>query len=171
MNFAGLKQRAADAWRGFARPSRLLILVGDGTCGRASGSPEVIDAARDETGKLSIGADIVGVGCLGLCYAEPLVEIRVPGGPSVLYGRVTAARMRELVRSHAGAGSPAAADALALMDGSATDGLPRFDDLPVMQGQVRVVTRHCGRIDPDSLEHYVANGGYAGLEKALSMPP
>jgi NADH:ubiquinone oxidoreductase subunit F (NADH-binding)/(2Fe-2S) ferredoxin/NAD-dependent dihydropyrimidine dehydrogenase PreA subunit len=171
VTLAGLKQRAADVWQGFTRPPRPLILVGDATCGRASGSTEVVDAAREECGRLGIGADISRVGCLGLCYAEPLVEIRSPGGPSILYNRVTPDRMRELVGSHVRTGTPAAAHALAVMDGGGADGIPRFADLPAMKGQVRVITRHCGRIDPDSLEHYVANGGYGGLEKALSMRP
>ncbi len=171
MNFSGLKQWAADAWQKYVRPPRPLVLVGDGTCGRASGSAEVIDAVREELKKLDLEADIVRVGCLGLCYAEPLVEIRTPGGPSVLYGGVNAARARELVRSHIKTGTPAAAHALAVMNGEALDGVPPFAALPAMEGQVRVVTRHCGRIDPEALEHYVANGGYSGLEKAFSMSP
>ena len=171
MTLEALKQRSADAWAGFVRPGRPLLLVGDGTCGRAAGSADVIAAVQDELRKRSLEADVVRVGCLGLCYTEPLVEIRVPGGPSVLYGGVTADRARELVDALAETGKPVAKGALAVMDGGALDGLPAFADLPAMQGQVRIVTRHCGRLDPDSLEHYVANGGFTGLETSLRIGP
>jgi NADH-quinone oxidoreductase subunit F len=51
------------------------------------------------------------------------------------------------------------------------DGVPAFADLPMMRGQVRVVLRNAGIIDPARIEHYVARGGYAGLAKAVTMTP
>ncbi len=171
MTFDALKKRASETWGAFAGPKRPLILVGDGTCGRAAGSTDVLAAVRDELAKRSLEADLVRVGCLGLCYTEPLVEVRAPGGPSILYGAVNAERGRELVATLAETGKPPAKGALAVMDGGPLDGVPAFADLPAMRGQVRVVTRHCGRLDPDSLEHYVANGGFSGLEKALKVGP
>jgi len=171
MSLAELRGRAARAWQEFVRPAEPLILVGDGTCGRASGSTELIEALRNELASAGVSARIVGVGCLGLCYAEPQVEIREPSGRSILYGKVSPELARSLVRTHAKGGAPDARLALAVMEGDAVDGIPRFEDLPVMKGQVRVITRNCGRIDPDSIEHYVARGGYKGLERALSMSP
>ncbi len=171
MSFGELRRRAEEEWAGFVRPASPVILVGDGTCGRAAGSADVIRALTEELKALGLEAAVVRVGCLGACFAEPLVEIRSSGGPSVLYGGVTADVARELVRCHVKTGRPDAERAFAVAEGDATDGIPRLEDRPFMKGQVRIVTRNCGHIDPSSLEHYLAGGGYAGLERALSTSP
>ena len=51
------------------------------------------------------------------------------------------------------------------------DGIPRLSETPVLKGQVRRVLRNCGFIDPTQIEHYVAQGGYAGLAKAIAIAP
>ena len=56
---------------------------------------------------------MIEVGCMGSCYAEPMVEIALPGGPSVLYGEVNPAVARKLVRCHVGQGTPYVGLALA----------------------------------------------------------
>jgi len=171
MSLAELRERAREAWDGFVRPSAPVVLVGHGTCGRAAGSSEVIEGLEAEVAALGASARIVRVGCLGPCYAEPLVEVRSPGTPSVLYSSVTPEIAKEIARGHVVGGKPAGEHALAIMSGETMDGIPCFEDLPFMKGQVRIVTRNCGRIDPASLEHYLANGGYEGLEKALALAP
>jgi NADH:ubiquinone oxidoreductase subunit F (NADH-binding)/Pyruvate/2-oxoacid:ferredoxin oxidoreductase delta subunit len=75
------------------------------------------------------------------------------------------------VESHLVKGEPVRRYALALMQGKPLDGLARFDDLPAIKPQRRVVLRNCGVIDPLNLDHYVARGGYSGLKKALSLTP
>jgi hypothetical protein len=51
------------------------------------------------------------------------------------------------------------------------DGIPRLFELPVLKSQVRIVMRNCGFIDPENIDHYIANGGYSSLVKALGMAP
>ncbi|MHC5057071.1 MAG: NADH-ubiquinone oxidoreductase-F iron-sulfur binding region domain-containing protein [Planctomycetota bacterium] len=171
MRFNDLEARAAKVWQDFVTPRAPVILVGDGTCGRAAGSADIIAAIEDELAKQDAEAEIVRVGCLGLCYAEPLVEVRTPGGPSVLYSEVTPDVARKLVAEHVKKGEPLIESVLAAMPGGSADGVPRFEDLPAMRGQVRLVTRNCGRVDPGSLDHYVATGGYKALARAVTMPP
>jgi NADH:ubiquinone oxidoreductase subunit F (NADH-binding)/(2Fe-2S) ferredoxin/Pyruvate/2-oxoacid:ferredoxin oxidoreductase delta subunit len=171
MTFAEVQQRSKEAWEKFRNPRGALVLVGDVTCGRAAGSVEVIEAIRSELKTAGKRARVASVGCLGMCYAEPMIEIALPGGPSVLYGNVTPDVARRLVRAHIVEQAPVADLALAIMSGEPLDGVPRFEDLPMMNGQVRIVARNCGRIVPDDIEHYIANGGYEGLAKAVSMPP
>ncbi len=171
MSAAKLAERARSIWNAFLDPPEPLVLVGDGTCGRASGGTELVEALRRELEARGAKARIVGVGCLGLCYAEPMLEIRLPRGSSVLYAKVPPEILPRLVAEHVLGGCPVANAAFAVMAGPDVPGVPRFLDLPVMRRQVRVVSRHCGRIDPTSLEHYVANGGYEGLARALAMKP
>ncbi|MFO7900519.1 MAG: FAD-dependent oxidoreductase [Planctomycetota bacterium] len=171
MTFAEIQQRAETTWERFRTPYGALVRVGDVTCGRAAGSPDVIDAIRSELRKVHRRARVARVGCLGLCYAEPMIEVALRGGPSVLYGHVTPDLARRIVRSHIDERTPRPDLALATMNDVPLDGVPSFEELPMMQGQVRLVTRNCGRIDPDEIDHYIARGGYRGLAKALDTAP
>ncbi len=48
------------------------------------------------------------------------------------------------------------------------DSVPSYSDLPFYGKQRRLVLHNCGTIDPDSLEEYIANGGYEGLANAIT---
>ncbi len=54
---------------------------------------------------------------------------------------------------------------------TASSGIPRFFDLPMLKPQVRVILRNCGLIDPEDIDHYLAQDGYVGLINALTSPP
>ncbi len=173
MSFEDIKRGADSEWAEFIRSDRPRVLVGAATCGRAAGALEVLAAFREEIHKRSELKDVAlaEVGCLGLCYAEVLVEMRGADGRRVLYQAVEPGMVPELIESHLIAGKPIVEHALALMEGEELVGVPRFEDLPAMKNQVRVVLRNCGIIDPSSIGHYVARGGYAGIVRALSMGP
>lgn len=49
--------------------------------------------------------------------------------------------------------------------------IPALDALPECKPQLSMILRHCGRIDPGQINHYIAAGGYSGLAGALKMPP
>jgi NADP-reducing hydrogenase subunit HndB len=81
--------------------SRPVVLIGMGTCGVAAGGREAWSAFEDELKKNGIdGVLIEQTGCIGLCYSEPTVEVRVPGMPDILYGNVDAKTARTIVKSH-----------------------------------------------------------------------
>lgn len=65
------------------------IKVGLSTCGIAAGAQDVFDVLKIEAEKRKISVKIERCGCLGLCSAEPLVEVRVKDLPNVVYGNVT----------------------------------------------------------------------------------
>jgi (2Fe-2S) ferredoxin len=64
------------------------IRVGMSTCGVAAGADEVYAAFIEEAEKRKTNVKILKCGCIGACYAEPLVEVAVEGMPTVLYGKV-----------------------------------------------------------------------------------
>jgi NADH:ubiquinone oxidoreductase subunit F (NADH-binding)/NAD-dependent dihydropyrimidine dehydrogenase PreA subunit/(2Fe-2S) ferredoxin len=173
MDFEALKTNAQNAWEDFSRPGRPRVLIGAATCGRAAGALDVLEAFRTQLAGHGLEGEIAltEIGCIGLCYAEPLVEITGPDGRRVLYQSVKPANVKMLVESHLVKGEPVAKKALAVMEGEALDGVPRFQDLPVIAHQVRIVMRNCGIIDPTNLDHYLARDGYAGLHRALKMKP
>jgi NADH:ubiquinone oxidoreductase subunit F (NADH-binding)/NAD-dependent dihydropyrimidine dehydrogenase PreA subunit/(2Fe-2S) ferredoxin len=169
MSFADIQQQARQSWERFHRSGIPRILVGSATCGRAAGALDVLQAFKEQctaSPKLK-DVDIHEVGCLGMCYAEPLVEIRGPEGSRVLYQGVGPDMVPDLVREHLSGGRPMAEQALCVMDGPSVAELPLFEDLPMIRHQLRVVVRNCGIIDPANIEHYIARGGYSGIARAL----
>jgi len=81
--FEALKKQAQSQWQELWNGPRPVILVGTATCGRASGALEVLEAIKEIVKKRNLNCLTFEVGCLGHCYAEPLVIIRKPGYPSI----------------------------------------------------------------------------------------
>jgi len=146
------------------------ILVGEATCGRAAGGVSVIDAITDELKRLGIEAQIMGVGCIGLCYAEPLMDIVKPGRPRISYAFMDPDKARAIIEDYLVKDNPRPDLALGSFDGD-VEGIPRFWDLPMLKPQVRIVLKNCGNIDPNEIDHYLANDGYQGFARALQMKP
>jgi (2Fe-2S) ferredoxin len=65
------------------------ISIGMSACGLAAGAQEVYQTLVEEIEKRHLPVKINKCGCSGMCYAEPLVEVKVEGLPTVTYGRVT----------------------------------------------------------------------------------
>ena len=61
------------------------IRVGVSSCGLAAGAADVMTKLSEKC-----SAPVMGVGCIGHCYAEPLVEVVTDEG-SVMFGNVSAA--------------------------------------------------------------------------------
>lgn len=77
------------------------IIIGLGTCGIAAGAQDAINVFLGETYTHKIPNVIVKkTGCMGLCYAEPTVEIKMKGMPNTLYGNVTATIAKKIVSTH-----------------------------------------------------------------------
>jgi bidirectional [NiFe] hydrogenase diaphorase subunit len=93
--------------------------------------------------------EIKRVGCLGLCAAGPLVQIPETGE---LFSHVR----------------PDGLDGIVKALGKVTPDSVRVAEAPFFARQVRIVTENSGRIDPESLNDYVASGGYEALRKALT---
>jgi NADH-quinone oxidoreductase subunit F len=171
-----LRAQAEESWRPFAEPQRPLIKVGLTTCSRAAGAQETLDAVRGELAGRGLEADVMVTGCWGLCYAEPIVEVARPGRPAVLYGRVTADQVPQLIEQAVAADGIASDLAVAVLAEEPLDdlpadwrGVPPLGSLEFFRLQVRRLMGNCGVIDPEEIDHYIAHGGYEGLAKALSM--
>ncbi len=94
------------------------------------------------------------VGCLGLCAAGPLVEVSQIG------------RLFEHVQPDADGG--ASVDGVVEALRSLEPGQAPAPRAPFFSRQLRVVTENSGRIDPESLDDYLAAGGYQALRGALT---
>ncbi|MBI2855308.1 MAG: SLBB domain-containing protein [Chloroflexi bacterium] len=166
--FQEILQEAQRRYQELEAGDRPWIRVGTAVCGHAAGADDVLMALRGELDRRGIAANISEVGCIGLCYAEPLVDILKPGRPRVFFKNVTPAQVPALVESYLAGDSPPPGMALACSGEGQLQGIPRLEDLPMWSRQVRIATRNCGEIDPTDIYQYIARGGYAALSKALT---
>ena len=82
-------------------PDNIIVEVGMGTCGIASGAREVLKAVLEEIKRRDLkGIRVIQTGCIGLCAEEPLVIIKQPGQPKVIYGNLDANKARHIVAQH-----------------------------------------------------------------------
>ena len=71
-------------------PAKPRITVGMGTCGRGNGAEELFHALNGAIQSSGLDVMLTGVGCLGSCFQEPLVGVRLPSAPLVMLKRVHA---------------------------------------------------------------------------------
>jgi len=143
------------------------IVVGTATCGRAAGSMKVLKTIRDELEQHSIDADVTEVGCIGLCFAEPLVDIIKPGKPRIVYNELIPSKVAGLIEDYLINDNPRPDLALGSIGDGIVKDIPRLSELPVFRSQVRITLRNCGHIDPEKIDDYISVGGYKALAKAL----
>lgn len=77
-----------------------IIKVGMSTCGLAAGAQEIFDLLTDEVKRGRHQITVKRVGCLGACYAEPLVEVNVDGAPHAIYGKVDEKAAQRIIDEH-----------------------------------------------------------------------
>ena len=136
------------------------IVAMKGSCGIAAGAGKVYDAIVAEIAKYN-DVELGSTGCIGMCFLEPIVDIY---------------EGKELVRRLV---KVAPENAEAIVAAVRTGDLSKVDDITIsdddaefLSRQTRIALRHCGLIDPTSLDDYRAADGYKGLEKVLkTMTP
>lgn len=171
-NFSEIQIRADRRWEDLNSGKVPWIRVGTAMCGLASGAREVVDAFRSEISSRGIDAVVDEVGCLGICSAEPLVDIINNGSPRVFFKNISVEDVPRLVSDYLESNSLPSEGALAYLGGNSMEGLPELGTLRSIELQERVALRNAGHIAPGDILQYVANGGYSGLNKALfSMDP
>ena len=67
------------------------------TCGIASGARETMNFFLEELEQQAIDAVVSQTGCMGYCYAEPTVEITLPGSEPVVFGYVNKTKAKEII--------------------------------------------------------------------------
>lgn len=131
------------------------ISVGVATCGLSAGAKPVLDGLK----KAKLGIPVLGVGCVGMCYNEPIVTVKQNGKQSV-YSKVTEDQLPEFIA--------------AIKRGEIYTPLFLCHDVSQLEyykKQERVVLRDCGVIDPLKIDHYLAVGGFDALHSALKLKP
>jgi len=76
------------------------IKVAMSTCGIASGAKEIMNFLMDELEQQSIEAVVTQTGCMGYCYAEPTIEVALPGKDPIVFGDVDKFRAAEIIEKY-----------------------------------------------------------------------
>jgi len=162
---------AKKQWKDLEDNKEPIIYVGAASCGRAAGALEVLKGIDEFLAENKVFARVIQVGCIGPCYLEPLMDIKLPGQPRVSYNNVNTKTLPIILKSHLLQGVPHAKLALGNFGKESFHDIPRFFDLPMLKPQVRIVLRNCGFVDPEDIDQYLALDGYQGLMNALKMSP
>ena len=142
---------------------KLQILICLGTGGLAAGGDKVVKVFKKELQKNKISADvkkrceIKKTGCRGLCARDVLVDIVEKGVSKHTYMKVNSEMVKRIVEEDLAKGNPV------------KEWLVGEDYINFNERQTRIILARCGKIDPESIDEYIAVGGYAALKKALKM--
>lgn len=147
---------------------RAHILVCAGTGCSSSGSKQILPVLSEELKKQGIEKEIkiVETGCHGLCEMGPLVIVYPEG---VLYCRVAPSDVEEIVASHLLKGR--IVERLLYKEPLTLESIPNYSEITFYKKQHRYALVNCGKINPESLDEYIAAEGYEGLGLALQKTP
>ncbi|MHC4623474.1 MAG: NADH-ubiquinone oxidoreductase-F iron-sulfur binding region domain-containing protein, partial [Planctomycetota bacterium] len=156
------------------------IRLGLGSCCVARGSGKIrqaLEEALDETG---IEVAIKRVGCVGMCFQTPLVEVVFPDERSFLYAKVEPQDAKAIVLRHF---RPRGIRKISNVVSNALDTIltdekwkpvTRYSidvrEEPVadfLDKQKHIATEHCGHIDPVDIDEYLSRGGFEALRSCL----
>ena len=76
------------------------VRIAMATCSIASGSREIMNYLVDELEKRNIDAVVTQTGCMGYCYAEPTVEVTLPGKEPIVFGYVDHLKANEIIEKY-----------------------------------------------------------------------
>ena len=170
MTFEEIQNQAKSDWNSLYHGEVPHILIGTATCGRAAGALPVVEAFNRELSRRNAQAKVSEVGCIGLCSLEPLVTIIKPDSFTVCYNNVTPQVVPTLVEGYIQNDDPCLDLALGTLGGGEGEAV-YIPELSRFEHEHRLLLRNCGYIDPGNISHYIANGGYSSLVKALKMEP
>ena len=155
------------------------------SCCLAKGTDRVFHALQQSLALSGANVTVKRVGCVGACYKTPMVEVDVPGRLSVTYAGLNQTQANELVQSHFRPSGlvhrvsqlwTKVVDGLLVEDDAAAKQVGRLTvdrNEPGLRAffdrQVHIATEHYGRLDPLSLEEYLAHDGFVALAKCLGV--
>jgi NADH:ubiquinone oxidoreductase subunit F (NADH-binding) len=145
-----------------------LIFIGMGTCGLASGAQKVKDAIEAELKKLNIIALIEPTGCIGYCAKEVIVDIKLPGKNRISYCEIIPKIIPQFINTTLVEKKIFAANLLGTFGDSSED-IPALKDHSFFRNQTKIVLENCGVINPDSVDSYIAGGGFKAFDKVLRL--
>lgn len=169
MNYPEIKEEAKQYHREKLNDGVLKIFVGCATCGISVGALEVAEAFEKELKKRNLRGEIIKVGCLGICFAEPLAYIMKDGNPTICYKNLKPEDASRIVYNYFIEDDPCLDLALGTLEIKEGD-IPYIPELERFEKEERIILRYAGTINPEEIRDYIAMGGYEALDQALTLP-
>lgn len=132
------------------------VIIGQGSCGVATGAKKTQAEFEKIIGEKKLNIDVDITGCVGTCYLEPIVDIYEDNGDMTRYVKVQPDKVAKIVEEHLIGGKPVVEYAIS------------EEDKGFIGKQKRIVLRHCGLINPEKIEEYLAVGGYEATKKVVT---
>ena len=147
-----------------------VIISTDSTCCILKGSKPVAAAFKEQIKKNGLGSDVAVrlSGCLGFCEIEPMIVVQPL---NILYQRVKESDIEEIIEKTIKNGQ--VIDRLLVEDPTTKEKIKELDEVPFYKKQVRTLLSRNEKIEPTSIDDYIAIGGYGSLAKVLTTmePP
>jgi NADH:ubiquinone oxidoreductase subunit F (NADH-binding)/(2Fe-2S) ferredoxin len=142
--------------------SKICVCCGAGCI--SSGSEAVLKKLQEEIKerKLEHEIEVIPTGCMGPCNQGPLLK-HLP--ENIIYQKVDCSNISAIVESQVINKKPIE-DLLLFSDFHDTPFINANDD-PFFKKQLKIALKDCGDINPESLDDYLVQDGYAALEKVL----
>ncbi len=144
---------------------RRRVSVCAGTACVFAGSMKIHDALVAEIAAAGLEAEVevAIIGCHGLCSQGPLAVV---SDGDTYYPRLKLKDVKTIVDKHLVGGS--VVENLLYVDPASGERIACAHDIPFYKAQTRIALRDVGVIDPESLDEYLARGGYEAARKALT---
>jgi NADH:ubiquinone oxidoreductase subunit F (NADH-binding)/(2Fe-2S) ferredoxin len=164
--FENYASEARERWAQRYDGSRWVISVGISECSKAKGALDTFSNLSMHLENSGLEYELREVGCAGWCFAEPYIEVTPPNGPGIIYEQVVTDRVPALVQAFKNGDLPIE-NAMGVKADDAYKGIPPLSEHPFLKGQTRVLLERAGEINPESIEDYIARGGYQAFIRAL----
>ena len=162
-----IKSVADERWQSLIAGDRPWIRIGTAMCGHAAGAFQVIEALEATLADRGLDAVIDEAGCIGTCYAEPLVDVLKPGRPRLFFRNVTPNDVPGIVDAYLVNDTLPLDKVFGYIGQVPIEGVSNLDDEAPRKFEHRIALRNAGNIAPGDVDQYVANGGYEALNRAL----
>ncbi len=171
-NYSGIFDKKTEDRLIFLRREKIErphIYIGTSTCGVISGALHTWKAVEQFILANHMDVELIAVGCAGLCSAEPLLDIQLPGKSRVSFHHVTEDKVENLLQSvfHRTIPEDMVLGQYRSMYHEGWANLPYMDQLPFFALQHRNILRNAGLISPRNIDDYLAWGGYRALYKTV----
>ncbi|MFP4621885.1 MAG: NADH-ubiquinone oxidoreductase-F iron-sulfur binding region domain-containing protein [Bacteroidales bacterium] len=142
--------------------TRPLIALSYNTASIIAGADKTYNAIRNYLEERDIDAFLKTIGSLGLTTIEPLMDVQLPGKARVTFSRVYPERVSDILDA---VFNNFISEEYVLGQHpndlhEPWESIPRIDELSFFQSQQRYILKNCGRIAPESIDEYIAHGGY-----------
>lgn len=151
------------------RLTRPLILVSMGTSSMVAGAEATLSMVSKYIDERKLDIEVAESGCLGICNAEPVVSIQVPGKNRLVFFNITEDHVVSLLDDVFHNNIPVSLTPFQIRNENhdAYKDVGFLDESDFMKLQTRTILQNCGIIDPASLEEYIARGGYKSFVKTI----